>query len=181
MERTIVRDATYDRWKKDLASGRLFEFASASSAGRRGHTAGFKAHDLRTSRLLQELGELALYCRPLMPVCLGIVKAINPHSSTAEFEAKTFLAAADLLDQPYVDTEKLSGPEPGRRKDATRDFSPWERFLVLETLRRLADDYVSAGPAPAAASPSGWAAQRYAKESAKISPAFWRLPARSLV
>lgn len=164
-------DATFERWKKDLASGRLFEFAGASSAGRRGHSAGFKAHDSRTSRLLQELGELALHCRPLMPVCLGIARAINPHSSTAEFEAKTFLAAADLLDRPYVDTEKLSGPEPGRRKDATRDFSPWEKFLVLETLSRLTDGYAC----------TGWAAQRYAEESGRISPAFWRMPARSLV
>jgi len=151
-------DPAYERFLGDLDSLRSFDYAERSQLGRGQYvTRGrgwMKQHDRASAGAIVVLGQMAQRHYALLDVALAVISAMNPHASIAEWNARLFSSAREVLRREYDDVEKRSGPEPFRHSECVRPYTRAEKLLVLETLRSLTDEWM--GP--------GWAAQRAAQE-----------------
>lgn len=166
MQTSQSDDAIYDRWLRELDTCELFLFAQRGQASRANFSRGrgwMKVPDSRTAKLMIAMGHMVERQRTLLEVGLAVVRAVNPHSSIAEWQSKNYETAREVLLGQYDDVELRSGPEGGRYR--LRPYTRQEKFLALQALHSLNDDSV---PAP------GWCASRFVEAEGINMRWFWR-------
>lgn len=151
------RQASLDRYREDVASGRTLRTHAMSARSVRGDW-------VVTSRrpwahCIQTLGRMAAVSDPLAQVVRGILGKVPLYQTGSEAVAKVYEAAAQTMSAGYEDVIRGAGPEPGRRRDRRRDWTLAERVAVMVWLE-LATHELDRTPFGI-----GWALHRLVEET----------------
>jgi len=146
-------------FRERIDSLQAFHLAANSFAGRGGYRSSFMVTTDRVAHAVTELGRLMMRGR-LVEVTLEIIRGMNPHAASKDWQAGLFRSAAAALGKPHIDVERATGPESCRWSDVTTSYTLAEKLLVYETVRSLCDDWI--GP--------GWASTDLAAELGVLLP-----------
>jgi hypothetical protein len=142
--------------KASLQSGRSFAMAAASARSVR----GYKPPTNREvwGHAVKTIGMMAERSDAFAQVASRIVGKLNLYQSNSELRAQVYEGAAAAIRDGYTDVIGLAGPEPPRRRHATRPFTLSECVLLDYWLEEAT--YPQAGKVPGV----GWAVEAIAAE-----------------
>lgn len=117
-----------DGLRDALMSGRSFANAAMSARSCLGYMPPISRD--QWSHAMNVVAQMANESDPLAQVASRIMGKLNLYATRAQAEAALYEAAGDALRAGYTDTIRLASPEPGRRRDAQRDYTLRERAAI---------------------------------------------------
>lgn len=156
MELTSTQDATLEKYRADVMSGRTLVLHAQSHRSRYGYMPPIGRQAWATC--MGRLAQMASESNELAQVANAIIGRVNLYGDAAQAATSVYEHAYEAMNKPYDDVMRRASPEPGRYSDNQHEWTLLQRIAVMYWLE------YACRPFARSAAGVGWALASLAEE-----------------